>query len=120
MIDHAEEGSTFFRITISPDPHKEDTSADLLFREIAARTLALEERIGMPIAWVAAMHADHTPIRHLHVLAIAKTPLLPAKQMIQAATQTCVEQRRVLDARRERQSAQEREEGQTWERERSK
>src|SRR5579859_7283434 len=44
MIDQAEQGSTFFRIKICPDPVKEDTGKDLLLREITKKTLDLEEK----------------------------------------------------------------------------
>ena len=101
MIDKAEAGSTFFRIKISPDPAKEDMEHDLLLREITAKTMAIEERIGKPVSWVAAIHDDHTPKRHVHVLAIAKARLLPAKEMIREATEVCIEQRRELDLARE-------------------
>jgi hypothetical protein len=115
MINQAEEGSTFFRIKISPDPKTEDIQRDLLLREITEKTMALEERIGKPLAWVAAIHDDHTPIRHVHVLAVVKERLLPAPLMIQTATAACLEQRRELDLAREQQ--QEWEEAE-WERER--
>jgi hypothetical protein len=121
MVDNASEGSTFFRIKISPDPKIEDAGHDLLMREITARTLAIEERIGMPVAWVAAIHDDHTLIRHIHVLAVAKARLLPAKEMIHAATEACLEQRRALDlAAEQRQERESEVEELTWVRERSK
>jgi hypothetical protein len=121
LINQAAEGSTFFRVKISPDPKKEDTGRDLLMREITARTLDIEESIGRPIAWVAAIHDDHTQIRHIHVLAVTTARLLPAKAMIQAATTACLEQRRALDLAAEHQREPEREEeDRSWERERSK
>ena len=116
MIDQAEEGSTFFRIKICPDPVKEDTNKDLLLREITEKTLDLEEKIGKPLTWVAAIHDDHTDKRHVHVLAVAKAGLLPAKAMIQQATHSSLEQRRELDQAREK----ERQKGQKWEREQSR
>jgi hypothetical protein len=116
MIDMAEEGSTFFRIKICPDPVKEDTRKDLLLREITEKTMDLEEQIGKPLTWVAAIHDDHTDKRHVHVLAVAKAGLLPAKAMIQQATHSSLEQRRELDQAREK----ERQKGQKWEREQSR
>jgi hypothetical protein len=117
MIDQAEAGSTFFRVKICPDPVKEDATKDLLLREITMQTMALEEQLGTPVMWVAAIHADHTDKRHVHVLAVAKARLLPAQVMIHTATQACLEQRRELDLLREPQQAKARE-GDEWERER--
>jgi len=118
MIDQAIEGSTFFRVKISPDPVKEDMEHDLLLREITEKTMAIEEQLGKPILWVAAIHDDHTEKRHVHVLAVAKARLLPAKEMIQTATDACGAQRKELDlARTLREREQERSDAQ-WERQR--
>lgn len=119
LIDQAEKGSTFFRIKISPDPKTEDAHDDLLLQEITAQTLDIEERIGKSISWVAAIHDDHTDKRHIHVLAVTKARKLPARDMIQAATDACLEQRRELDLSRQPEKARG-EEGRIWERERSK
>jgi hypothetical protein len=117
IIDQAAAGSTFFRIKICPDPEKEDAKRDLLLREITEQTMALEDKIGKPVTWVAAIHDDHTDKRHVHVLAITKARLLPAQAMIQTATQACREQRKELDIGREQQHTRE-QEGEEWERER--
>ena len=117
MIDQAEEGSTFFRVKVCPDPKKEDMEHDLLLREITRKTMAIEEKLGKSVSWVAAIHDDHTDKRHVHVLAVAKTRLLPAQEMIRTATEACVEQRKERDLAREQQHARERE-GEEWERER--
>jgi hypothetical protein len=117
MINQAEEGSTFFRVKISPDPGKEDTRRDLLLREITQKTMDIEQRIGKPVSWVAAVHDDHTNIRHVHVLAVAKVRLLPVQEMIQEATQVSVEQRRELDLTREHNQQEQKREGEQWERE---
>jgi len=119
MINQAEEGSTFFRIKISPDPAKENMEHDLLLREITIQTMALEETLGKPVSWVAAIHDDHTPIAHVHVLAVTKARLLPAKEMIRIATEASLEQRQELDLRREQTKEQGKEQPE-WERERSK
>ncbi len=119
MIDQAEEGSTYFRVKISPDPKKEDMEHDLLLRDITAKTMALEEKLGKPVSWVAAIHDDHTDKRHVHVLAVVKARLLPVQAMIQEATTACLEQRHELDLTLE-QTKQRGEEGRAWERERSK
>jgi hypothetical protein len=116
LIDAASEGSTFFRVKISPDPTKEDTMKDLLLREITAKTLDMEEKIGLPVTWVATIHDDHTAIRHMHVLLIAKARLLPVQAMRQMATEAALVQRRGLDLAREQQQAREKE-ADAWERE---
>src|SRR6266568_8866842 len=71
MIDEAEKGSIFFRFVISPDPKQEDTKQDLRLREVTEQTmLMLEERLHKQVSWVAVVHADHAPHRHVHVLAV--------------------------------------------------
>lgn len=125
MIDEAEKGSVFYRIMISPDPTKEDTHRDLLLREITQATMgALEERIGKSVSWVAAIHADHKPHRHVHIVAVVAGRLPPRDfqalpQVLRlAATQASLEQRHELDlAREEEQQEKERKEAE-WERER--
>jgi hypothetical protein len=119
MVNQAAEGSTFFRIKISPDPVKEDVSDDLLLQEITAKTLDIAEKTGKQISWVAAIHDDHTDKRHIHVLAVTKARKLPAMDMIRRATDACVEQRKELDKARQPEREQ-KEEGRIWERERSK
>lgn len=109
MIDRAARGSTFFRIKISPDPAKEDASRDLLLREITEQTMAIEEQLRTPVAWVAAIHDDHTDKRHVHVLAVAKARLLPVQTMKQAASEACFGQRRELERAKEQQKAKEEE-----------
>jgi DNA-directed RNA polymerase subunit RPC12/RpoP len=67
MIDEARRGTIFYRIVISPDPKREDRLKDLDLEEITIHTvLALEERLGKQIDFVAALHADHSPHRHVH------------------------------------------------------
>ena len=117
LIDMVSAGSRFFRIKMSPDPAKEDTKRDLLLREVTEEIMdALEKQIGKPVAWVAAIHADHTPLRHVHILAIVNERLLPVQQMRQTATKACLEQRNERDLAREHE-ARDREGGE-WERER--
>src|SRR5438128_950905 len=93
MVNQAGEGSTFFRIKMSPDPVKENKEHDLPMREITKEIMALEGILGTPVSWVAAIHDDHTKIAHVHVLAVTKARKLPAKEMIRAATDACLEQR---------------------------
>jgi hypothetical protein len=118
LIDQAEKGSNFFRFVISPDPVKEDTERDLLLREITGKTIdTLEERVGKPISWVAAIHADHSPHRHVHIVAVVEGRLqkqdFPA--LIKAATEASVEQRQELDVARERKEREREQQEAQWE-----
>ena len=71
IIDEAKKGAYFYRFIISPDPKREDHNHDLDMRDIAERTMvALEERLGVPIQWVGATHADHAPHLHAHLIAV--------------------------------------------------
>ena len=117
MIDEAEKGSVFFRFVISPDPKGEDTEKDLRLREVTEKTMqTLEDRLQKQVQWVAAVHADHAPHRHVHVVAVVAGRLqVPDFQALrQTATEACLAQRQELDLMRE-QKTREREEAQ-WER----
>ena len=100
IIDEAKKGSYFYRFIISPDPKKEDHNHDLDMRDIAERTmLALEERLGVPIQWLGAVHADHAPHLHAHLIAVVPKKLYVKDFMAlrQHATEACLEQREFLD-----------------------
>ena len=115
MIDQAPQGSTFFRFAISPDPVREDAQRDLYLRDITEATMGeLEERIGKPVVWVAATHADHAPHRHTHVVAVVQGRLntQDLRALTSRATTECREQRAELDAVREQRA---REEEAAWE-----
>jgi hypothetical protein len=100
FIDEAPKGTVFFTIIISPDPAKEDHHRDLDMRAIADATMqTVEERVKRQVQWVAAVHQEHTDIRHIHALAavqgrLNKPDLL---KLIESATSACLEQRRDLD-----------------------
>jgi hypothetical protein len=117
MIDEAEKGSVFFRFVISPDPKGEDSGRDLYLREITEQTmLSLEDRLHKQVQWVAAEHDDHTPHRHVHVVAIVAGRLQAQdlQTLRQSATDAALFQRKCLDLARE-QKEQGREEA-AWER----
>jgi hypothetical protein len=101
-------GTSYFRFAVSPDPRTEDTHKDLDVRALAARTLReLEDRLGRPVAWVAALHDDHADHRHAHVLAVVhgvvRTDDLRA--LAREATAAARDQRRQLDHDRGREPA---------------
>jgi hypothetical protein len=100
MIDSAGEGSVFFRIIISPDPNGEDAQKDLRLWEVTEHTMQkLEERIHKQVAWAASEHTDHTPNRHVHVLAVVAGRLNSQdfQALRQSATEACLMQRQELD-----------------------
>jgi hypothetical protein len=108
MIDEAEneQGTTYFRIVISPDPTKEDTERDLHLQELTRQTmLTLEERLQKEVPYAAAEHNDHAPHRHIHVLALVRGRV--NTQDLQAlrdtATQTALGQRQERDLQRQAQ-----------------
>jgi hypothetical protein len=72
MIHEApKKGRYYYRMVISPDPRREDRYKDLDLPTLARSTmLRLEERYGKAIQFVAALHDDHAPHRHVHALVI--------------------------------------------------
>jgi hypothetical protein len=100
MIDEAGKGSLFYRFVLSPDPKAEDTGRDLDMRDITIQTLqALEERVKKSVLWVAAVHADHAPHRHIHVVAIVPQRLTVRDFTFlrHRTTEVSRQQRRFLD-----------------------
>jgi hypothetical protein len=72
MIDAAPDKKRYYyRIIISPDPRREDTYRDLDLKALTRATmLKLEERYGAPVHFIAAIHNDHSPHRHVHTVVI--------------------------------------------------
>jgi hypothetical protein len=96
MIDAAEKGSLFFRFIISPDPEREDKGAALDMRLLAMQTMQqLEETVHKQVNWVGAVHADHVPHRHVHLLAVVPQRLgtNELEQLRTAASAACGVQR---------------------------
>src|SRR3989442_1201657 len=96
LIDGAKEGSIFFRFAISPDAQKEDTRRDLHLREITEKMMRmLGERLHKQISWVGAVHDDHAPHRHVHVIAVIEGRLQVAdlQALTKEATAACIVQR---------------------------
>ncbi len=101
MIDEAQKETKFFRFVISPDPNREDTGKDLQLWEITTKTmLGLEERLKQTIQFVAAVHNDHAPHRHVHVIALVPGRLTRDDFMLlrETATEASLFQRRERDA----------------------
>ena len=100
MIDEAPAGTHFYRMSLDPDPKTEDVKKDLDLRDLTARTITtLEEIVEGPVFYMAAVHADHAPHRHVYLVASVtrrlNTPEL--KHLKAVATQACLKQRRELD-----------------------
>ena len=118
FIDDAPKGTKFYTIIISPDPQGEDHNRDLDMEQLAYTTMqTVEERVKTAVQWVAAVHQEHSDVRHIHALAAVKgwlnKPALCA--LIASATKECREQRRERDLIREKQARDQAREA--WERE---
>jgi len=94
----------YYRIIISPDPRREDSYRDLDLKRLTISTmLKLEERYGTQIQFIAAIHDDHSPHRHVHTLVILNGRRLTREDFasIRAhARNRSLTKRRVLDRRR--------------------
>ena len=102
MIDRASRKTTFFRIVISPDRKAEDTRRDFDLRTLTELTMEqLQDRFpGQDIAYIGAIHANHSANRHVHILALIEArhiPVADLKLLRDAATQEARDQRRGLD-----------------------
>jgi DNA-directed RNA polymerase subunit RPC12/RpoP len=101
MIDEARRGTIFYRIVLSPAPKQEDRYKDLNLHELTLDTmLKLEERLGQPVQFVATIHDDHAPHRHVHTLVLVQGRRL-TREDFQAlrleATERALSQRRLRD-----------------------
>jgi hypothetical protein len=101
-IDAAPKGTYFYRMIINPDPKKEDTRRDLYLQGITQQTiLRLEERLDLvgKIHFFAAVHNDHSPLRHVHLLVLVSGKLTKdvIAELHQAATDEAIRQRQQLD-----------------------
>jgi hypothetical protein len=67
MIDATRRGAVFNKFVINFHPVKEDTRKDLNLWEITRKTLAhIKTQSGDTVPFVATIHNDHTPLRHVH------------------------------------------------------
>jgi hypothetical protein len=102
MIDEApKKGRYYYRMVISPDPRREDRYKDLDLRRLTISTmLQLEERYGKAIQFVAAIHDDHAPHRHVHALVILNGRRLTREDFAalrDSARNRALTQRRYID-----------------------
>ena len=101
MIDEAPAGTHFYRMSINPDPAREDHRRDLDLREVTAQTMReLRQIVSQPVLYVAAVHTEHADARR-HVSLLASVPRRlnapELKALTAAATQACRAQRLDLD-----------------------
>jgi hypothetical protein len=108
MIDAAKRGTAFFKIMINPDPKREDRHKDLDLQHVTRQTmLKLEKQLGKHFQFVATVHNDHTPLRHVHGIFLLQGRL--SKEEFRALQQTAYKtathsarlQRKALDRVRE-------------------
>jgi predicted Zn-ribbon and HTH transcriptional regulator len=109
QVSNAGRGTVFFKFMISPDPKREDTiNKDLDLQHITGRTIRrLEKAVGRQLFFVAAVHADHTSVRHVHGIFIVKGRL--SREHFRAlaevaraeSTREALLQRKALDLLRE-------------------
>jgi hypothetical protein len=100
FINDAPAGTYFYRLKLSPDPMLEDGKRDLNMKKLTrAMMKGLEKRLKTAIPWAAALHDDHTDIRHVHILAAIPKRLqqYDLEFLIREATQACLLQRRFLE-----------------------
>lgn len=100
LIDAAEKGSVFFRFVLSPDPDTEDPLRDLHLRLVTEEALAsLAAQLDTAMGWVAAVHDDHSPHRHVHVVAAVqgRVEREHLQRLREQATRVCQLHRAELD-----------------------
>jgi hypothetical protein len=96
--------ATYFRLVLNFDPKREDTRRDLDLRSITKQTiLTLEDRLQREVGFIAVEHNDHTPLRHIHAIALVKLKYREKltredfKALRQTATEAALFQRRARD-----------------------
>ena len=102
FITDAPKGTYFYRLKLSPDPTREDMKRDLNMQKLTRAIMKrLEKRLKTVIPWAAALHDDHTDIRHVHILAAIPRRLqqYDLEFLIREATQLSLSQRRSLERR---------------------
>jgi hypothetical protein len=100
FINVAPKGTYFYRLKLSPDPKGEDSKRDLDMHKLTRTMMrSLEKRLNTALPWAAALHDDHTDIRHVHILAAIPRRLqkYDLEYLISEATRLSLFQRRGLD-----------------------
>src|SRR5437764_12910146 len=70
FITDAPHGTYCYRLNLSSDPKTEDVKRDLNMQKLTRQMMGqLAKRLNTSLPWAAAVHDDHTDIRHVHILA---------------------------------------------------
>jgi hypothetical protein len=96
MIDDAGPGTHFYRMSLNPDPAREDDRRDLDLRDVTERTMrTLGQIVQQPVLYVAAVHTEHADQRR-HVYLVASVPRRlnrPELELLRdTATKACLAQ----------------------------
>jgi hypothetical protein len=103
MIDATRRGAVFHKFVINFHPQREDTRKDLNLWAITRKTLAhIKTHFGDSVPFVATIHNDHTPLRHVHGFFIvggrlSREEFAKIKGLWKVATAEARSQRRRLD-----------------------
>src|SRR4051812_10758435 len=106
MIDKAPKGTWFYRFKMNFHPTKEDWDKQLDMQEITLEVMRqLERRLKLEgksldgVQFVAALHPDHTDLRHVHILALipGKLQITHLKELTKTATKQAAQQRQRRD-----------------------
>src|ERR687895_1243665 len=106
MIDAVRRGAVFHKFVLNFHPRKEDTRKDLNLWEITRKTLEqIKTQFGDNIPFIATIHNDHTPLRHVHGFFIvegrlSKEEFAKIKGLWKIATAEVWRQRTSLDRMR--------------------
>jgi hypothetical protein len=103
MID-ATKHPLFFKIILNFDARKEDTYKDLDLQHITRKTLREMERLsGRDVPFVAVIHDDHTPLRHVHAIGMVQGRIAKADfHKLKTLRLTVTEEARSLRRQRDR------------------
>jgi hypothetical protein len=106
LIGQSMKGTYFYRLKLSTDPKKENWDKNLDLEEVTKeavreleRKLSEDRGVDIKLDFAAAIHDDHTDIRHVHVLAFTpgKLDRPQLKALTAGATQEARHQRKDLD-----------------------
>jgi hypothetical protein len=103
LIEAAPRGTVFFKLILSPDPQREDSRKDLDLWALTCQTLRqVQTVLSRHVPFVATVHADHTPRRHVHGFflingRISQEKFARLRALWKTATQAAARQRRVRD-----------------------
>jgi hypothetical protein len=80
LINAAPRGTTFYKLIINFDAVKEDRDKDLDLQFITSKTIREMRRlINRDVPFIATIHDDHTPLRHIHAIALVQGRLSRAE-----------------------------------------